>query len=146
MGCSATAVTTGSWEMPASTRLIGGAGADKLSGGTEADQFCYQRVSDSGLLKTARDVILDFEDGIDLISLFSIDANSTNSSESHEAFHFIGTNVSFAANDPGALRAYWTPTGYTVEGDVNGDGRADFAIDIVDRGHAIVLTSADFAL
>jgi hypothetical protein len=126
--------------------LVGGAGADKLTGGDGADQFIFQFGSDSGLGKAARDVILDFEDDVDKINLSVIDANSVNGAGSNEQFHFVGVNVQFFVNDPGALRVYWTPTGQTVEGDVNGDGRADFAIDITDPRHTIVLNSADFIL
>jgi len=45
-----------------------------------------------------------------------------------------------------ARRAYWTATGQIIEGDVNGDAKADFSIEIKDPTHAITLTSADFIL
>jgi hypothetical protein len=60
---------------------------------------------------------------------------------------FVGTNVptGFSGN-PGELHAYWTATGQIVEGDVNGDKKADFSIELQDPLHAITLTSADFIL
>jgi hypothetical protein len=36
--------------------------------------------------------------------------------------------------------------GYLIEGDVHGDGKADFSIEIVNPTHSITLTSADFTL
>ena len=46
----------------------------------------------------------------------------------------------------GELRAYFTAQGQIVEGDVNGDRRADFSFGLSDPGHGIGLTSADFVL
>jgi len=45
--------------------VVGGLGRDVLIGGTGADQFLYNEV-DSGI--SSRDVILGFEDGVDLIN------------------------------------------------------------------------------
>jgi hypothetical protein len=44
------------------------------------------------------------------------------------------------------LRSYWSADGHIFEGDVNGDGKADFSFEIIDPTHAIVLTGADFFL
>ena len=70
-----------------------------------------------------------------------IDANTP--TPGIQAFTFIGTNVKFT-DHPGQLRAYWTATGQIIEGDVNGDGKADFSIALQDPLHQITLTSADF--
>ena len=51
---------------------------------------------------------------------------------------FIGT--------PGQLRVYWNATGQIVEGDVNGDKKADFSIEVADPTHSIVLTGDDVLL
>lgn len=57
-------------------RLVGAKGKDFLTGGAGADQFVYKAPGDSGLLSTTRDVINDFQDGIDVINLSAIDANA----------------------------------------------------------------------
>jgi serralysin len=126
--------------------LAGGAGKDMLTGGgadAEVDTFAFLALSDSGVTAATRDVIDDFEDGIDQISLAAIDANS--STANNDAFAFIGTNVGFSGT-AGELRAYWTVTGQIIEGDVNGDGAADVSIKLTDADHSIVLGSSDFLL
>jgi hypothetical protein len=68
-----------------------------------------------------------------------------------QAFDFGGafgaSNVSFGNNAgqgvAGQLRAYWTATGQVIEGDVNGDRKADFSIEIYDPTHAITLSGVD---
>jgi hypothetical protein len=124
--------------------LAGGAGRDDLYGGTGYDTFYYASTSDSGVTVTTRDRIGDFENGIDLINLQAIDAN-TATKGMNEAFTYIGTNVAFTKTT-GELRGYWTANGQIVEGDVNGDGRADFSIELTDPNHAIALDGSDFLL
>lgn len=127
--------------------LVGGAGADKLTGGAGVDYFLYQVVSDSGPGKAARDTILDFEDGVDFIELEGIDADTKNGiGNPGDQFHYTGQNVDFIPNDPGGLRTLTTATGWTIEGDVTGDGKADFAIDVSDKFHSIVWSASDFEL
>ena len=46
----------------------------------------------------------------------------------------------------GQLRSYWSAEGVIIEGDVNGDRKADFSLLVSDRDHSIVFTSADFQL
>ena len=41
--------------------LVGGAGADKLTGGSDSDSFKFAALTDLGLGATARDVITDFK-------------------------------------------------------------------------------------
>ena len=127
-----------------SDNIVGGAGADRLTGGTDADLFLYVALGDSGVTKAKRDVITDFQAGTDDIWLNPIDANTTNG-PGNDAFDFKGTNVMFNGV-AGELRAYWTANGQIIEGDVNGDKKADFSIEIVDPDHSIVLTSTDFNL
>ena len=59
------------------------------------------------------------------------------------------TNVLFSGV-AGQLRSYWTASGHIIEGDVNGDAKADFSIELIDPTHAITLTGvgagADFLL
>jgi Ca2+-binding RTX toxin-like protein len=135
--------------------LVGGLGADKLTGGTGADQFIYLTAAESGPLKAARDTILDFEDGIDKINVSVIDSNTKNGAQFNDDFRYLGENVAFVANDPagpstllglGSLRVIETASGWTIEGEVNNDGKADFAIDVLDPTHLITFTAVDFIL
>jgi serralysin len=134
--------------------LIGGAGRDTLDGGGADgadDRFIYTALSDSTVGKAGRDQIVNFEDAVDLIDLSRIDARS--GTPANDAFVYLNGNSSatpaaaFSGNGVGGeLRSVWTPTGIVLEGDVNGDGKADFAIDIVDPNHTIILTDVDFVL
>jgi Ca2+-binding RTX toxin-like protein len=125
--------------------LVGGRGKDQLTGGSDADLFGYAALSDSGITAANRDVIADFQQGIDLISLGLIDADNTNAAGTNDAFNFIGTNTPFTGT-AGQLHAFWSAISQIIEGDVNGDAKADFSIEIADPTHAITLTSASFIL
>lgn len=127
--------------------LIGGAGADRLTGGSGNDTFVFKSVTDSangwsGYINNVaygpasgegyRDVITDFGNGDDRISLSAIDANTKVSGD--QAFSWKGLG-SFTRK-PGELiykkfDASGTANDKTiVYGDNNGDGRADFQIEI----------------
>jgi Ca2+-binding RTX toxin-like protein len=131
--------------------INGGAGKDILRGEADGDIFSYESIKDSGITAATRDVIWDFtSDGLngDVISLSTIDANTTNGAAINDAFSFIGTNVKFTGA-AGQLRAYWSANGQIIEGDVNGDAKADFSIEIVDPNHLITLVNTanhDFVL
>lgn len=103
--------------------LIGGAGRDTLYGGNDADTFQFRTVADSGAGSSLRDIIIGFEGGLDLIDLTRIDANSLLTG--NQAFAFIGTVV--FGNVAGQLRLI-TGANAVVQGDVNGDGVADFEL------------------
>lgn len=98
--------------------LNGGAGADRLLGGTGNDIFVF---TDLG----ATDVIVDFSRGSDKIDLSGIDANSGIAGD--QAFSFIGNGAFTAA---GQVRTYQEAGNYFIAGDINGDGIADFVIQI----------------
>jgi serralysin len=123
--------------------LAGGAGKDTLTGGAGQDLFFYAKLSDS--TAATCDLIADFEQGSDVIALSAIDANTTNAAGTNDDFTFIGTNVAFTGT-PGQLHAFWSAIGQIIEGDVNGDAKADLSIEIQDPTHAITLTSSSFAL
>jgi Ca2+-binding RTX toxin-like protein len=125
--------------------LRGGAGKDTLIGGSGGDSFQYFATSDSGITAGTRDLIADFEPGIDKIDLLNIDANTTNAAGTSDAFTFIGNNVPFTGS-AGQLHAFYSAIGQLVEGDVNGDAKPDFSIQIKDPTYAITLTSASFVL
>lgn len=131
--------------------LVGGAGRDHLYGGFEdgtadndGDTFVFEKILDSGNTVATRDVIFGFVDSGDLIDLAAIDAKTTNGA-ADDTFVFIGTNVGFS-RIAGELRAYFNTAGQVIEGDVNGDGRADFSIQVDDSSHSIVLDTFDFIL
>jgi Ca2+-binding RTX toxin-like protein len=120
--------------------LVGGLGADTLTGGTGADEFVYESVADSLPGAGNRDIITDFShaDG-DKIDLHLIDADTTE--HGNQAFHLGGSAFS---DTPGELIQYADGNGNTiVAGDVNGDGIADFEIQLAG---APVLVAGDFVL
>ena len=102
--------------------LVGGRGMDFLQGDSGADRFDFNGVFESAV-GARRDVILDFTGGEgDKIDLRDIDANAGRGG--NQAFAFIGGN-DFSGN-AGELRVQ----GGVVSGDVNGDGQADFEIEV----------------
>lgn len=115
-------------------RIEGGLRADLLNGGSGRDTFIFRTTGESGLGDSA-DTIQDFTRGSDLIDLRSIDANSN--APYNQAFTFIAAaEFSGAA---GQLRFQ----GGVVYGDTNGDGHADFQINVaVD----VALTATNFLL
>jgi len=123
--------------------LTGGLGKDLLTGGTEADIFDFNFRGET-LKGAGRDLITDFAHLTDDIDLSGIDARS---GAGNQAFKWIGkkgfhdvkgelhyklVNLAGTANDK-----------TIVEGDVNGDGRADFQIEL---SGLIGLTKGDFVL
>jgi Ca2+-binding RTX toxin-like protein len=118
--------------------ILGFTGADTLAGNGGADRFDYNVVTQSRA--SSRDVILDFEDGLDKIDLAGIDASTA--SNGNQAFSFIGTGA--FTHRAGQLRIDTSDSAKTlVLGDTNGDGVADFAIELV-GSHS--LTAGDFFL
>ena len=121
-------------------RLEGGLGRDILTGGAGADSFVFTRLADSTPAAAGRDVITDFTRSQgDRIDLSAIDANTTLAG--NQAFAFIGSDR--FSKTAGELRIHQTATSTLVQADVDGDGRADFAIQI-DR--PIALIAGDFIL
>ena len=112
--------------------IYGGGGADHLTGAAGNDTFVYLGLTDSGNTKATRDTIQDFEGagvaGGDVIDLSAIDADTKLFGD--QQFHLIGPDTPFT-NVPGELRWIHTPTDTIIQGDVNGDGKADFSIDLV---------------
>lgn len=74
--------------------LTGGGGADMLQGGAGADRFVFRLAAES--FGAARDVIQDFEAGLDLIDLSAIDADG-NASNGDTGFAYIGAGGFTAA-------------------------------------------------
>ena len=111
--------------------IFGGLGADTLNGGTGIDIYRYDNVAES--TSASRDTIQNFALG-DQIDLSRIDANTL--APGDQQFTFIGA-AAFVPGAPGLLRAVQgAPGQWTVQGDVNGDGVADFEILVlVTDGH-----------
>jgi Ca2+-binding RTX toxin-like protein len=131
-------ITTGS----GNDIIQGGKGADTMTGGAGADSFRYVSALDS--TTGSMDHILDFASGTDKIDLSRIDANPFEPGD--QAFTFIGSST-FTGAGPlsgmGELRAYEASGTWFVEGDIDGDGNADFTIEVTTQGNQ-PLTAADF--
>ena len=120
-------------------QIQGSAGADTLSGGRGADVFIYYAASDSRAA-TGRDRIVDFNRGqLDILDLSDIDANSRVAG--NQAFRFIGSEGFHGS--AGELRYARDSAGTHVMGDINGDRRADFVIDLTGQ---ITFLRSDFLL
>ena len=113
--------------------MAAGRGDDALSGGTGADTFRFSELE-------FKDRIADFSRADDdKINLSGIDANSVAAGD--QAFTFIA-GAAFS-NVAGQLR-FVTVSGTTaISGDVNGDGQADFTINLT-NGASLIVT--DFVL
>lgn len=117
--------------------IHGGLGADYLVGGSGADVFVFTSVLDS-TPDANRDKILDFSTKGDKIDLSAIDANVLRSG--HQRFDYIGHDDFTAA---GQLRIF-TSGGHTVvQVDIDGDGRSDMNIVLMDT---VGVTLSDFIL
>lgn len=116
--------------------LEGGAGQDTFTGGAGSDEF---RFRPGDLAKGQTEIITDFKRGADIISLSLIDANSK--TVANDKFTFIGTQGFHKV--AGELNYTVANGAALVSGDVNGDGIADFTIQLLQVTN---LTSSDFLL
>jgi Ca2+-binding RTX toxin-like protein len=118
--------------------IAGGLGADTLRGGAGADTFFYNSIEDSKVGET--DIISDFRRGqSDKISLDLIDANVN--VEGNQSFTFI-RSAEFSGT-AGELRYEFIPGNTFVSGDIDGDGVADFSIQV---NGLVNFTASDFIL
>jgi Ca2+-binding RTX toxin-like protein len=120
-----------------SDQLIGGGGADTLVGGPGADLFRFD--AGDSRFKTL-DFISDFSHRAgDRIALDQIDADTTTRED--DAFSLIGT-AAFSGH-AGELR-FVSERGLTlIQGDCDGDGRADLVIKLAGENP---LVAGDFIL
>ena len=114
--------------------LFGGGWSDTLSGGSGNDTFAFEAIWEPD-----GDVITDFQSG-DVIDLSAIDAD-INNLLADDAFVFIGTGT--FSNDEGELRYYQSGGNTFVEGDDDGDGLADFTLQLAGTH---TLAAGDFVL
>jgi serralysin len=115
-------------------RLTGGDGEDLLHGGGGYDQFIFKDVDEIGRGRKC-DEIVDFDPRKDYVNLKAVDANVHE--RGNQAFEFIGKSAFH--DEAGELRC----RGGKILGDVDGDGKADFRIDL---SNGIDLTEVDFIL
>jgi Ca2+-binding RTX toxin-like protein len=118
--------------------LVGGAGRDVLYGGAGKDTFA---IGTGDSAAATPDLIADFShlDG-DRVDLSGIDAVS--GTTANDAFAFIGS-AAFSGT-AGELRVVAAgPLLWAISGDQNGDGTADFAVQVT---QPLTLTGADFVL
>ncbi len=103
--------------------LRGFGGADRLVGGLGADRFIFNALSESTVATSGRDTIVDFNraEG-DQILLGLIDANTVLAG--NQAF-VLGA---LQAGQAGRLQIGGAAGNWLVQGDVDGDGAADFAL------------------
>ncbi len=107
-------------------KITGGLGRDVMTGGLGADDFIFASAAEIGSGAT-RDIITDFQTGLDDIDLRALQTDG----------RFIG-NAAFTST-AGEVR-YSVTTGLVV-GDLNGDGVADWTLNIANKA---ALTAADF--
>ena len=113
--------------------LVGGLGQDFLKGGSSDDHFVFVKASDSRAGSSTRDVILDFEDG-DALDFSRVDANTR--TPGNDAFHFSDSD-----SGDNAIWYYHEGKSLVVAGDINGDGRADFEVEL---RHTHSISADDF--
>jgi pectate lyase len=118
-------------------RLVGGLDNDVLTGGAGNDTFVFSQLLDSKV-GSGRDVVTDFAKG-DVIDLSAIDAMTKLNGD--QSFSFIGSGKFTGA--AGELHAIQSGGDTLIEGDINGDAKADFQIELAGFHN---LAASDFIL
>lgn len=117
-----------------SDTFFGGRGRDVISGGADSDVFVFRTRPDAGIGQ-GRDVITDFQQGLDRIDLSVLDGDLTRAG--NQGFDFIGGGRFSATAGELNYRSN------VLSADVNGDARVDFQIEIE---NGVALSAADFIL
>ncbi|MDR5612015.1 MAG: M10 family metallopeptidase C-terminal domain-containing protein [Arsenophonus sp.] len=103
--------------------LIGGIGSDNLSGGSGKDVFHYYQIDDS--IFDSPDKIIDFETGRDTIDISALSQIKGNTIEIKQVNHF--------SNQKNEMIVHYNQSENltSLMLDYNGDGKADFLIEII---------------
>jgi Ca2+-binding RTX toxin-like protein len=126
--------------------ITGGLGKDRINGNAGNDDFDFNSVAEIGKGSTC-DVIVGFSHGHDDIDLRTIDANG--SASGNGAFTFLAIKGDAFNGVRGELRWYHDNRSGTandktmIEGDVNGNGVADFQLQLAGLK---TLSKGDFLL
>jgi len=123
--------------MDGNDSLIGGGGLDQLYGDGGSDTFVFD-AGDSGKTHGSADTIFDFTKS-DHIDLIGWDANSKKGGV--QAFDFIGADA--FSGHAGELHYVKGKSDTWIEGDTNGDKKADFVIHL---DEALAMRAAYFDL
>ena len=125
--------------MAARSRMPAASDADSLYGGAGKDTFVFA-TGDSARKRSEADTIFDFSPRAgETIDLTEWDANRRE--DGHQSFTFIGRQE--FSGHAGELRYVIGRSDIWIEGETNGDGRADFTIRLDDAGK---LRADNFAL
>jgi Ca2+-binding RTX toxin-like protein len=119
--------------------IRGGLGVDTMTGGPDGDRFDFDAVAEIGRKKGFLDKITDWGDG-DTIDLSSIDANGAKKGD--KAWKFLKKEGA-PFTKAGQVGFDQKKTVTYVQGDVNGDGKADFRLEVAGK---IDFVKADFVL
>ena len=120
--------------------IIGDLGRDLMKGGLGADVFMFLSKLDSKVAGAVRDHILDFSHKQhDKIDLSAIDASTKKVGD--QGFNFIGFQDFH--HKAGELHIRTDVGKIYVEGDINGDAKADFSIQL---DHLVSILKSDFIL
>ncbi|NKQ73824.1 calcium-binding protein, partial [Rhizobium ruizarguesonis] len=126
--------------------ITGGAGKDIMTGGASSDTFVFKTPTETGS-GWNRDVITDFQHGIDKIDLSAIDANG--SAAGNGTFHFQAQENALFDHKAGALAWHYddhagsASDATVIQADMNGDGIHDFEVQLKGLVH---LGAGDFLL
>ncbi|MBM1222092.1 M10 family metallopeptidase C-terminal domain-containing protein [Ponticoccus sp. SC2-23] len=119
-----------------------GVGSDIMIGGAGADLFEFRRTKESGTVEGDRDIIQDFEVGLDRIMLTFMDGDAA--TDGNQSMMYIG-GLDFSGTGIGEVRvlmeAGWTYNLAFV--DLDGDANADMAFEIHTTD---MVTESDFLL
>jgi Ca2+-binding RTX toxin-like protein len=111
--------------------LIGGLGTDTMTDGGGNDVYQFLTVNGSPPGPTDRDILTDFDSGVDLIDLSSIDSDISIAMD--DAFTFIGKDAfGLGVGNKGEVRFFQNATDTIIQVDREGDGNltAEMAFQI----------------